>query len=414
MFNFKFIQLFLVFGVLSGAVFVLRSAIYDEFFRVSVEEPIDYENSTNTLKEESIISTLTLPNPPEIIKAIYLSSDSAANEDKISYAINIAKDTEINSVVVDIKDFTGYIAYDTEVLDAEKYLVEKVKIKDIKSLIKRLHDENIYVIARVVIFQDPRLALARPDLAVHSLEKLNTFPNEKYTAKTLWRDNNGLSWIDPAAKYAWDYNIAIIKDAASHGFDEINLDYIRFPSDGALKDIIYIKWDRKILRQDVIKEFFTYLDENLSDIKISADLFGYTTTNEDDLGIGQIIENAFGSFDFVSPMVYPSHYSVGFLGHQSPASHPYDVVNFSMKRAEARLAAYKSANQLSSSTNPTARKLRRTELRPWLQDFTIRGVYYGPDKVKAQIKATEDALGENYKGYMLWNARNVYTEEAIH
>ncbi|OGZ59882.1 MAG: hypothetical protein A3B96_02420 [Candidatus Spechtbacteria bacterium RIFCSPHIGHO2_02_FULL_43_15b] len=398
------IKLFSVAGILGFSLIFLRLGIGEEFLRNFYEKPLADDDLSATEEDARSLNSAKLADPPKIVKAVYLSSESAANEEKIVYAINLANETAINAVVIDIKDFSGYIFYDTKVYDAEKYFAEKAVIKDISSLIARFHRENIYVIARAVVFQDPRLAVVRPDIAVHSAAKLAAFPNEKYSAKTLWRDNSGLAWVDPASKDVWDYNISIMKDAFSRGFDEINLDYIRFPSDGALSDMQFTVSSAKTQKHKTILEFFSYLNVSLPDEKISADLFGYTTTNKDDLGIGQLIEDGFGNFDYISPMVYPSHYSIGFLGYQSPASYPYAVVNFSMGKAAERLDAYKTANNLE----------RETKFRPWLQDFTIRGVYYGEDKVRAQIQATENALGENYAGYMLWNSRNIYTKEAIY
>jgi hypothetical protein len=342
--------------------------------------------------------------PPEIVKAIYLTSWSAAKEDKINYVIDIAKNTEINSVVIDIKDFSGYVSYNTAVPDVKKYKAESLRIKDIVSLIEKFHEERIYVIGRITVFQDPVLAHVRPDLAIHSKSKISTSTIPTSTppflsVSTLWLDDVELAWIDPAARTAWDYNIAIAKDALGQGFDEINFDYVRFPSDGDLEDMSFSSWDEKTPKNLVIKGFFKCLREELLDAKLSIDLFGLSTVSSNDLGVGQVIEDAFEYFDYICPMVYPSHYETGFLNHQNPADYPYEVVKHSIEGALTRLSNY---NQLK----------RNVQLRPWLQDFDL-GAIYDAEMVKSEIKAVHDASGDNFKGFMLWNSLNIYTKEAL-
>ena len=315
---------------------------------------------------------------PGKVVAVYLTSWSASDESKVDYVIDLSKRTEVNAVVIDVKDWSGRIPYNTDVPDAEKYGAERVIIKDMPGLVKKLHDKGLYAIARITVFQDPILALKRNDLAVQS------------RSGGLWHDYKGLSWINPEKKEAWDYNISIAKDALEKGFDEVNLDYIRYPSDGDLNDM-----DLNVPSEsEVIKSFFKYLREEIPDDNISADLFGLSTVNKDDLGIGQIIEDAYEYFDFVCPMVYPSHYAPGFIGFDNPAEHPFEVVAYSMAKAKLRLGDYKA------------------KLRPWLQDFNL-GAEYDTDKVYSQIKAVKDILGDKYAGYMLWSPDNWYNEEAI-
>lgn len=334
-----------------------------------------------------------LLTPPEVIKAIYLTSWGAATPSILEPAIRLVKETELNAIVIDTKDYSGYVAYDIQNEEVIKYGAKEIRIPRINSLIKRLHDEGIYVIARQTIFQDPRLAKARPDLALKN----------KSTGGT-WYDHKGLAWMDPAAKEVWDYNIAIVKDAAARGFDEINFDYIRFASDGNLSNIGYPFFDEiSQLKRTVIANFFRYLREQTEGIAISADLFGYTTTNYDDLGIGQVIEDGFKYFDAVAPMVYPSHYNKGFLGFQNPGANPYEIVNYSMASAVERLKIYDLGFKNSTSS---------TKLRPWLQHFDLGGIYDAA-KIKAQIQAVYDA--GIMDGWMIWDSSNryIYLREAL-
>ncbi|XOB42318.1 MAG: putative glycoside hydrolase [Candidatus Nealsonbacteria bacterium] len=338
---------------------------------------------------ESEIKRLTF-KAPEIIKAIYLTSWSAATSYRINYAIDLAKNTEINAVVIDIKDWSGHISYNTEVLEAQEYNAERFLIADIKALVERFHKEGIYTIARITVFQDPVLAWSRPDLAVR----------RKTDKSLLWLDRSGLAWVDPAAKESWDYNIAIAKDILNQGFDELNFDYIRFPSDGDLSDLSFSFWDStSTTRVSVISDFYAYLREKLPDAVLSADLFGLIT-EKSDLGIGQKIEHAYQYFDFVCPMVYPSHYAPMYLGYENPAEYPYEVIKNAMENGLIKLNAFR---------NTTSTKAK---LRPWLQDFDL-GADYGKEEVKLEIKAVKDALGDDFSGFMLWSPDNFYTKEAL-
>ncbi len=351
---------------------------------------------------EDIENQKPLENPPREIKAVYMTSWSAGNEGKIDYFIKLLKDTELNAIVIDIKDFSGYITYDIKNSDVEKYKAKQIRTPKINSLIKKFHDENIYMIARITVFQDPILAKARPEWAIHSKAKCQSSNvNCQMSSSTLWLDHKKLAWMDPAAKEVWDYNVAIGKDALDRGFDELNFDYIRFASDGFIGDMGFPVWDETVPKQEIIKNFFKYLREQFSGAKISADLFGQATIDNNDLGIGQIIEDAYAYFDYVCPMVYPSHYAKMFLGYKNPANYPYEVVKYSMDAAFARLQT-------------TNYKLQ-TKLRPWLQDFDL-GADYDAEKVRKQIQGVYDSASstpELINGWMLWSPSNVYTKEAL-
>ncbi len=346
----------------------------------------------------AVIRPTRLPNPPAIVQGVYFTGWSAGLRTRVDYLINLRKTTSLNTVVFDIKDYSGHIAYRADVPEVKQYGAVRVMIRDIDGLIDRLHKEGIYVVARITVFQDPVLAAARPDLAVHRKSLLGDAPKTALKQETLWLDHKGLAWIDPASRGAWDYVESIAADAASHGFDELNFDYVRFPSDGDLKDMYFPSWDGKTPKRMVLRAFFADLRKKLPGIPISADLFGLATVNSDDLGIGQIIEDGYAGFDFVCPMVYPSHYAKKFLGFPNPAEHPYEVVNYSMQRAVERLESLNAPGKV--------------KLRPWLQDFSL-GADYDSAMVKAQIQAVRDALGDRYAGYLLWSSSNKYTSAAL-
>jgi hypothetical protein len=374
----------------------------------------------NKLDEETGIImvedfSLKLQNPPEIIKAIYLTSWSSGNNKYVNgYLENIFKNTEINAVVIDIKDYTGYVSYNSKAEKVLEYKTYKNIIPDLDNLIRELHKKNIYVIARLSVFEDPALAIARPDLAVFDA----SLPWPLVKKERLWKDNHGLYWMDPFSKEVQDYNISIAKDALSYGFDEINFDYIRFPSDGKTKNIMFPFWNGTTSRHLVIENFFKRIRQELGDAKLSVDLFGQASISYDDLGIGQIIEDSFDYFDYICPMMYPSHYAKNFIGYENPALYPYEVVKYSTDTALKRQNNYNKLKSLSvynledSGLEEKDIIKIKSKIRPWLQDFNM-GAIYTAEMVKEQITATKDALKENYTGYMLWNPSNIYKQGAI-
>ena len=439
----RFFYILLPFALLSGVYLLLAQERsfdvnydgineFDPVFSDGVVLAVP-EASINEVKDSQIKSVKAsadipyqkqLDPTPETIKAIYVTSWSAGNKKAIDRLIDLIRETELNAMVIDIKDYSGHVTYDIEVPDVLKYKAKEVRISKINSLIKKLHDEGIYVIARLTVFQDPILSSIRPDLAVQNI-----------STGEPWLDRKGLGWIDPSAKEAWDYNIAIAKDALLRGFDEINFDYIRFPSDGDLSLMKFPFYNiETVYKKDAIREFFAYLRGELEGYKISADLFGLSSINKDDLGIGQVIEYAYEFFDYVSPMVYPSHYAKGFLALDEPAKYPYEVIKYSMHTAMVRLIAYsqdvimQALDELQSASGGESPKVKlpNSKLRPWIQDFDLGGVPYGVEEVRAQINALYDSAksfecqGENQtlclnplNGWMLWDPANIYTKEAL-
>lgn len=389
--------------------------------------------------EEDIGPQKPLTNPPSVIKAVYATGYSAGNNKKLAYLLDLMSTTELNAIVIDIKDFSGIVTYNTDIKAIEAAKAEEKRIPRVNALIKKLHDQGIYVIGRIAVFEDQKLPLSRPDLALKS----------KATGD-LWTTKKGLYWLDTASEDVWDYNIALAQDILDRGFDEVNFDYIRFASDGNLGDIQYPVWDGKTSRRNVIKGFYKYVREKLPEAKLSADLFGMVTTNNDDLGIGQVIEDALPYFDAVAPMVYPSHYISGFLNIKNPAQFPYEVVKYSLDKAVSKVRAYEtkqasalalaSQTKLGEATSKQPTPIKYAKLRPWFQDFNL-GATYDAAKVRAQIKALADSLvgcfnfppqitpapgikacdGETHDeffgavsdGWMLWNPSNVYTKAAL-
>lgn len=322
---------------------------------------------------------------PEVVKAIYMSGWVAGSQNFRDSLIKMIDETELNAVVIDIKDSTGRLSFRIDDEEIEKIGSHENRIRDVRALTNLLHSKNIYIIGRISVFQDPYLAKLKPEWSVRRLSDGG-----------VWKDKKGLSFLDPTSKEVWDYTLAISHYAYKYGFDEINLDYIRYPSDGNMKDINYNLKDGQT-REDNIEEFFKYFSSELKkeeDIPLSADLFGLTTEVTNDMGIGQIWEKALPYFDYLSPMVYPSHYPAGYNNYTNPASYPYEVIYRSL------------ASAISRTKNAGYDTLK---VRPWLQDFDL-GATYTKEMVRAQMKAVYD-LGLN--SWMLWDPSNKYTPAAL-
>ncbi len=364
-----------------------------------------------------------LANPPAIIRAAYLTSWSAGVPERVNNIIRLAREGTINAVVIDIKDASGYLAYRVSDPTLAAYGTTQVRIPRINALIKELHDAGIYVIGRITAFQDPVLARARPALAIHSSVKAHATSSLDFNdPKTVWTDDRNLAWIDPASQGAWAYLAAIGKDAAARGFDEVNYDYVRFPSNGDLASMVFPSWNGREEKHLVIRDFFKYLRQQLPHKTISVDLFGFVTVRTDDLGIGQEIEDALPYVDYVCPMAYPSLYDPGFLGYKNPALYPYEVVKYSMEGGLARLAALANGTTTPADGYTASSSIKTpfvndallaalapyAKLRPWLQAFDLHAVYTGA-MVDQEIQATKDALGGAFSGYMLWDPTNNYS-----
>ncbi len=306
---------------------------------------------------------------PETIKGIYVTAHTFRLP-RFNDLTALVKRTELNAMIIDVKDSWN--------LHFDDYL---------KNKIAELHKENIYLIARIVVFQDHQFAKNNPDVALRLKDG------------SLWRDNKNTHWTDAASRKVWDYNAAIAKKAIDLGFDELNFDYIRFPSE-KIDSIIYPVYDDKTPKHEIIRSFWQYLRGKLKEydqeIVLSADLFAFNMISEGDLGIGQRFRDSLDVFDVVAPMIYPSHYTSGNFGIKNPAAFPYEVVYQSLLKGKSQIERYASTTS--------------TVIRPWLQDFDL-GADYDAVMVRKQIKAAYDAGFD--KGWMLWNPNNVYTEGAL-
>ena len=349
-------------------------------------------------------SALHVPMPEEV-RGFYMTAHSAANPELRRGLFAYAKRNDLNAVVIDVKDGNGLLAFMPEREALRPHAPEKSTIPDLDAVLSEAGESGLYRIARVFVFQDPLYVKRVPGEAVQK------------AGGGVWADYKGVTWVDPASKAAWRYNVEIAKEVYARGFDEVQFDYIRFPSDGNMKSIVYRHHDAARPKHEVIGEFFAYMHRELEQrakIPISYDLFGYVTWYVDyDLGIGQLMVDALPNATAVSAMVYPSHYGNGTLGFANPAEHPYEIVADSLMKANRLYARREKecaemASGVRSATSPLLMPCDGTlaHQRPWIQAFDI-GATYTADRIAAQIKATRDQGGS---GFLLWNARNVYRD----
>ncbi len=388
----------------AGLVLALGAAAVAE----SLAPKIKYVRTAGTQQEE-IQEPLPEAPPvaahiqtPDAVRAIYMSQCVVGTVSFRDSLVKFIDDTSLNAVVIDIKDFSGGIAFPTDNPTLAPFVSGDCGARDMKSFVESLHAKNIYVIGRITVFQDPLYAKAHPELAVQKV------------GGGVWKNYGGLAFIDVNAKPFWDYIVELSRVSYEEfGFDELNYDYIRYPSDGPMKQAVYSLSAGKS-KEESLEEFFRYLHSKVKPMGIvmSADLFGYVTVHTDDLGIGQVLERALPYFDYIAPMVYPSHYNAGFLGLKDVNSDPYKIVYASMKQSVARVIATSTPNYsfdaiAIASTSPQLYEKKSypaSVMRPWLQSFDYP-VAYTPAMVAAQIKANEDA---GLNSYLFWDAGNKY------
>jgi hypothetical protein len=319
---------------------------------------------------------------PFIPKGVYLSFYGIGDRSLRGAALKLAEQTSINSLVIDVKGDKGVITYKTTVPLAGQIGAQKlIIVKDIRSLLQSLREKGIYTIARIVVFKDDVLATARPELAVRKDGK-------------VWRDRENLAWVDPAKKEVWDYNIDLAVEAAQHGFDEIQFDYVRFPDRMGLQFSVASTEEN---RTKNISGFLKEAKRRLApyNVFLAADIFGYVCWNLDDTQIGQKLGEIAQHVDYLSPMLYPSGFQFGIPGYRNPVANSYKIVYLTLKKAQER-------------TN-----ISPVRFRPWLQafrDYAFDKRQFTGKEIYDQVTSAEE-FGAG--GWMLWNPRNVYTSDGL-
>jgi hypothetical protein len=387
--------------VAMGLVLLLAYFALPALFSVSYSEITPGTTTTPNATTTPAPPKVAHVKRPEAMKAIYMSQCVVGTPSFRDSLVKLIDDTELNSVVIDIRDYTGKISFPTDNPILKDSVSDACGARDMKSFIEKLHEKNIYVIGRITVFQNPYYTSKHPDEAVQR------------KSGGVWKDHKGLAFVDVGAKPYWDTVVELGKISYALGFDELNFDYIRFPSDGPMSEAVY-SWSAGQTKPEALEAFYKYLTDNLKSTGavLSADLFGMVATNYDDLNIGQVLERALPYFDHIYPMVYPSHYPKGYNGFSNVNEHSYEIVKIAMDTAVKRtLATTTRIGSLAytpiASTSPqlyAKPAYPADKIAPWLQSFDYP-VHYTPEMVREQIKANQDA---GLKSYLFWDAANKY------
>ena len=415
--------------------------------------------SPNAVSENDTSEEGLLPGEERVkVKGIYVPG-AMAGTSGMDDLIALVDRTELNTMVIDVKNDDGRVVYEMDTPMVSEIGSSKKLVSDMPGLIQKCKEHDIYLIARIVAFKDPFLAENRTDLALHD------------ESGNLFRDSSGLAWVNPYKEEVWKYLLEIAEEAVAIGFDEIQFDYIRFATDSGMKNVDFGPEAEGKSREAVITEFVEYASERLHSqgISVSADVYGIVIDSELDASlVGQNYYEMSKYLDYISPMVYPSHYGPGNLGLAVPDAQPYETIYRSMSASRRVLAGLEgpeeeveavSGNDIPLKTEdvsgndvpqdaaaesvgvvsqetaavsgngavsagartelPDPKEMEpaeeiRAQVRPWLQDFTATWVdghiTYGPEEIRAQIQAVYDA---GYEEWILWNAANRYTEGGL-
>lgn len=376
-----------ILAVLGVAVwhFFLHSDTATDQPPTSPPAPVSSESSQVTPTPD--LEPSSLPAVPDAVKGIYISGPMAGSA-AMDSLLALVDETELNAVVIDVKNDEGYLTYQPKGGTAAELKAYMPYISDLAGLVAELKGHGVYTIARIVAFKDPFLAKARPELALHDMD-----------GKVI-AENGTATWVNPFEQEVWGYLEEIALGAVELGFDEVQFDYVRFPAGGS-NQIDYGPAGDGKEKKDAIAGFLAEVTSLLHEkgVYASADVFGTIITNPGDAEyVGQDFVQLAQIVDKICPMVYPSHYAADSFGLAVPDSQPYETIHAALGYASSSLFGFDDANCV----------------RPWLQDFTATWVTghiaYGPEELRAQIRAVYDA---GYTDWLLWNAGNQYTEDGL-
>jgi hypothetical protein len=342
----------------------------------------------DSMRKDSIerASIVHMPRP-EIVRGLYVNRWAALGR-KMSQLIDLAKKTEVNALVIDVKDDRGFVLYKSRVPLAVEIGADTnsaMSHRKLRAILDTMTAHRIFPIARIVVAKDPLLASKKLDWAIKRRDNLQP-----------WLDKNGNPWLDPHHQEVWKYAADLAKEAYELGFSEVQFDYVRFPDEKRLvRESVYPLANGR-LRAQVIREQLGYIRSYLkpTGMPVTIDVFGLTATDTTDMGIGQRWEMFIDQADVVLPMVYPSHFAPGTYKLGNPNAHPYSTIDHVMKDAKRRTANIPNA----------------AKIVPWYQDFTLGPPHYYAEHVRAQKKAGYD---NGFQSWILWNPGSRYNEAAL-
>ena len=338
--------------------------------------------------KDSAPTVIHVPTP-DTLRGLYVNRWAALGS-KLKALIDVARKTEVNALVIDVKDDRGFVLYPSDVKlaheigadTAEGHWMSRAKVR---AMLDTLAANNIYPIARIVVAKDPLLARAKLNLAIKRKSDMQP-----------WLDRNGNPWLDPHHREVWQYAADLAREAYHLGFSEVQFDYVRFPDEKRLQSEAIYPLANGRVRAQVIREQLGFLRSALKSLpmRVTADVFGLTATDTTDMGIGQKWEMFVDQVDVVLPMIYPSHFARGTYKLRNPNAHPYATIDNALKDAIER-------------TKPIA---NAAKIIPWYQDFTLGPPHYYAEHVRAQKKAGYD---NGFQSWILWNPKSNYTIAAL-
>jgi hypothetical protein len=324
---------------------------------------------------------------PAVVRGLYVNR-WAVLDGRVWNLVSVARTTEVNALVIDVKDDRGYVLYASGVPLAHRIgadTTNPVPAARVRAVLDTMRANGIYPIARIVVAKDPLLASATLEWAV-----------QRRSDSTAWLDKEGNPWLDPHQRGVWTYAADLAEEAVNLGFSEVQFDYVRFPDEPSLLREARFPLAKGRSRDRVIHEQLAYLRSRMTSLHVpmAIDVFGLTTSDSTDMGIGQRWEQFATEADVVLPMTYPSHYSAGSYGLPSPNAAPYETIEHALRDAKAR----------------NAKVAHAPDIVPWYQDFTLGEPPYGVAQIRAQMQAGYD---NGVRSWMLWNASSKYTVEAL-
>ncbi len=355
---------------------------------VPLSQPTAAQVRADSIAKDSIerARISRVPTPP-VVRGLYVNRWAALGE-RMGQLINLAKRTEVNALVIDVKDDRGLVLYKSRVRLANEIGADTVRpmsARRLRATLDTMAAYRIYPIARIVVAKDPLLARAKLDWAI-----------KRRTDLQPWLDKKGNPWLDPHQSGVWQYAADLAREAYDLGFSEVQFDYVRFPDEKRLVSETVYPLSQGRLRAQVIRDQLGLLDSQLhpNSIPVTIDVFGLTATDTTDMGIGQKWEMFVDRADVVLPMVYPSHFAPGTYGSSNPNGHPYLTIDRALKDMKRRSAGI----------------ARAARIVPWYQDFTLGPPHYYAEQVRAQMKAGYD---NGFQSWILWNPGSRYTENAL-
>jgi hypothetical protein len=344
--------------------------------------------SSASVKTDPVEPVAHVPTP-DTLRGLYVNRWAALGS-KLDRLIVVARTTEINALVIDVKDDRGFVLYRSSVPLAREIGADTadghwMSRSKLRAVLDTMTAHGIYPIARIVVAKDPLLAQKKLDLAIKRKSDLKP-----------WLDKNGHPWLDPHQRVVWQYAADLAREAYEVGFSEVQFDYVRFPDEKRLINETVYPLANGRTRAQVIRDQLGFVRNALKPqgIRVTADVFGLTATDTTDMGIGQRWEMFIDQVDVVLPMIYPSHFARGTYRLRNPNAHPYQTINHALKDAIARTDSIPHAALII----------------PWYQDFTLGAPRYEAAQIRAQMRAGYD---NGFQSWILWNPKSNYTLAAL-